>query len=81
MQEIRISFDEDDFRKLIAGEIVESRDATTKVKILLKDIGYDRMIALLEEEMEGKLIRHRGFKKVKALIEKHKDVFKRLANT
>lgn len=63
MDEIRISLDESQFRDLVAGKIVSVTMATehhpgtmekTKVKIALKDIGFDRMAVAVNDAIVGR---------------------------
>gem|GEM_PF-5486763 len=44
--EVRILFDEKDFKKLISGGILEKDN----VKIALQDIGYDLMLDIIEKK-------------------------------
>ncbi len=46
MSNPRISLDEEDFRKLVSGGVVEQDGA----KIILKDIGYFRMEEIVNDE-------------------------------
>mgnify|MGYP001070776318 CR=1 FL=1 len=47
---MRIRLDEKDFKALIAGEAIEKDGA----KIILADIGYHRMLSLIESQMNAK---------------------------
>lgn len=51
LNELRVSLDEEEFIKLVSGEIltVESSILGIQVKICLKDIGYERMQSIIEE--------------------------------
>lgn len=49
MKEIKILLDEKDFTDLISGNIVNKEH--TDIKILLKDIGYKRMLEIIEDVM------------------------------
>ncbi len=54
--DIRIMFDEDDFRSLVAGGVVKARmkvrGAPALVQVGLKDIGWDRMTVALRDAIE-----------------------------
>jgi hypothetical protein len=54
--DIRIMFDEDDFRTLVAGGVVKARmkvrGSRALVQIGLKDIGWDRMTMALRDAIE-----------------------------
>ena len=47
---IRLSIDEDGFKSLIKGEILKIDRDGTVVLLILRDIGYDKMIEIIEEE-------------------------------
>lgn len=49
MNETRIVLDETLFDELVSGKIVE----TNGVKMILKDIGYLRMIEIIERKLEA----------------------------
>lgn len=56
--EIRVALDEKDFRGLVNGEIVsvdgfDFRGIKLDIKMILKDIGWDRMIAAIRDAYEG----------------------------
>lgn len=55
--DIRILLDEEDFRSLVAGGVVQVgmdvRAAPVLVQIALKDIGWDRMTVALRDAIEG----------------------------
>lgn len=44
MNEIRISLSDADFAALVNGQVVEKREGGQTIKIILSDIGFDRMI-------------------------------------
>lgn len=48
---IRISLDENDFRALLAGEIVSKQIRDNKIEILLSDIGFGEMRNAIYETM------------------------------
>ncbi len=54
--DIRMMFDEDDFRTLVAGGVVQVgvrvRGADALVQIALKDIGWDRITMALRDAIE-----------------------------
>jgi hypothetical protein len=50
MQSTNILLDESDFNKLTSGEILVKDTTLGQVKIILSDIGYWRMINILEEK-------------------------------
>jgi hypothetical protein len=57
--EIRVRLTEETFGKLVAGEVVEIPDTeksrgTPAVKIILADIGWDRMYAAIEKAMRSR---------------------------
>lgn len=55
--DIRVMLDEDDFRSLVAGGVVQAgmrvRGADALVQIALKDIGWDRMTVALRDAIES----------------------------
>ncbi len=56
--EIRVALDEKDFRALVNGEIVavegfDFRGITLDIKMILKDIGWDRMAMAIRDAIEG----------------------------
>ena len=56
--EIRVALDEKDFRGLVNGEIVsvdgfDFRGLKIDIKMILKDIGWDRMTIALRDAIEG----------------------------
>lgn len=57
MPEVRISLDEQDFRRLVAGRIVEVevkyRDQPVWVQIGLKDIGFPAIAGAVNDAMKG----------------------------
>lgn len=57
MPEVRISLDEQDFRRLVAGRIVEIeikfRDQPVWVQLGLKDIGFAAITAAVNDAMKG----------------------------
>jgi len=48
---IGVSLNEEDFKKLISGGVVNK----SGVRIILSDIGFDRMIFALEEVMKSNM--------------------------
>ena len=50
MEEIRIILDENDFKTLVSGKILEKERGGTVVKIALQDIGFFLMYDLIEEQ-------------------------------
>lgn len=54
--DIRIMFDEDDFRSLVAGGVVQAgvkvRGVRALVQVALRDIGWDRMTVALRDAIE-----------------------------
>jgi hypothetical protein len=56
--EIRVALDEKDFRGLVNGEIVsvegfDFRGIKLDIKMILKDIGWDRMAMAIRDAIEG----------------------------
>ena len=56
--EIRVALDEKDFRALVNGEIVgvdgfDFRGIKLDIKMILKDIGWDRMTMAIRDAIEG----------------------------
>ena len=55
--DIRIMFNEDDFKTLVAGGVVKARlkvrGAPALVQVGLKDIGWDRMTMALRDAIEN----------------------------
>jgi hypothetical protein len=56
--EIRVALDEKDFRGLVNGEIVsvdgfDFRGIKIDIKMILKDIGWDRMAMAIRDAIEG----------------------------
>lgn len=56
--EIRVALDEKDFRALVNGEIVavdgfDFRGIKLDIKMILKDIGWDRMAMAVRDAIEG----------------------------
>ena len=55
--EIRVTLDEADFRKLVAGRIVETevkyKGERLWLSFALKDIGYEKMVEGLRDAMES----------------------------
>ena len=48
---IRLSLNEGNFASLIKGEILEIEGNDVAIKIILQDIGWHRMIDIIETEM------------------------------
>jgi len=49
MNQIRISLDETDFKKMVSGGIVEKKVNNTVIKIIVQDIGYLQMMQIIED--------------------------------
>lgn len=58
--DIRMMLDEEDFKSLVAGGVVQVgmkvRGAPALVQIALKDIGWDRMTAALRDAIESNVV-------------------------
>lgn len=52
MKEVKLLLDEQDFRKLITGGIVEKSSMGVHIKIALQDIGYYRMKDIVGAEIK-----------------------------
>ena len=50
MEEIRVLLDENDFKTLVSGKILEKERGGTVVKIAVQDIGFLLMYDLIEEQ-------------------------------
>ena len=57
MAKVRILFTEEDFTKLISGEIVKKKKddiySAYDIEIALEDIGYDKMMKIILEKYDG----------------------------
>jgi hypothetical protein len=57
MPDLRVSLDEADFRKLVAGRVVEvevkHKDVRWWLQIALSDIGFDKMIEAVRDAVDG----------------------------
>lgn len=58
MEEVRVLFDRYDFKKLVSGKIIEieSGDELTNkliIKMALRDIGYEKMLNILLDQILG----------------------------
>jgi hypothetical protein len=53
MQENRICLSGDDFRRLVAGEVVEHTSYGKTTKIILSDIGWECMLAAIHDAMNA----------------------------
>jgi len=53
-QTIRLRLDDDEFKKLVSGEVVTIHTAPRgqRVEIILADIGFDRMVSAIQEAMD-----------------------------
>lgn len=52
--QIRIRLDEEDFDTLVSGKILTSKESDVQpVHIMLADIGYEHMIAILEKKADN----------------------------
>jgi hypothetical protein len=65
--EIRIALDEKDFEGLVNGKVivvegVDIRGLNVDVKMILKDIGWDRMTLILRDAIEGNAVDGSGDK-------------------
>jgi hypothetical protein len=69
--EIRIALDEKDFEGLVNGKVIsvegiDVRGLSIDVKMILKDIGWDRMILILRDAVEGNAVDGSGNAKAEA---------------